>query len=87
MTAVDLLLQLTPEDTAARELLLQCQEHMLWQQMDLPFQQRVDDFWDLFAEQEAIVRNMMEQQADPAAVRQYVNELLKNVIPYACFLI
>ena len=85
LTAVDLLLQLTPEDTAARELLLQCQEHMLWQQMDLPFQQRVDDFWDLFAEQEAIVRDMMEQQADPAAVRQYVNELLKNVFRVPVF--
>lgn len=68
-------LQRFPDDVDARELLLQCQQVLLEQEIANSFQQRVADFWQVFAEREYEVRNLL-LDGRQAEAEEYMKKLL-----------
>lgn len=57
-------LEACPDDEDTKELICWCKKHISWPQFSECFRERTQNWWETFAEQEAGLRRMMDEDKD-----------------------
>ena len=78
-------LELQPGDEDAEEFISRCRRNLVYPVATRPFTARVAEFWQVFAEKEADIRQMVDKKENAQALTELVSRLLKKAFAESYF--